>query len=166
MNLLLIAPLYDNKGVVRYFIGAQIDVNGLIEGGRGIDSFERLLAQDRGKARFGDSGASLGAQQALSKLSSYWDQDEVDIITKHAHTKGSGVNSGTTTPIFGRSTNRRVLGMGSDLEDKHLWPELHLGPSGRLPGVFQNVSSSRYRVFRVINFKPSTFLFGPHHLFA
>jgi len=135
VNLLLIAPLYDNKGVVRYFIGAQIDVNGLIEHGQGLDSFERLLAQDRGNARFG--GSTLNSpQQALSKLSSYWNQDEVTTITKYAHT--SSGRSGMSTPTLGPSTGRRVLGMGAP-DNSSLWPELNLGPSGRLPGVFQNV---------------------------
>lgn len=137
VNLLLIAPLYDNKGVVRYFIGAQVDVNGLIEGGHGLESFERLLAQDRGNARFGGSALN-SPQQALSKLSSYWNQDEISTITKHAHM--SSGRSGMNTPTLGSSTGRRVLGMGGP-DNRNLWPELHLGPSGRLPGVFQNVCS-------------------------
>jgi PAS domain S-box-containing protein len=55
MNLLMLAPLYDNKGHVRYFIGCQIDVSSLIEGGRGLESFATLLARDRAEDRFGDS---------------------------------------------------------------------------------------------------------------
>jgi hypothetical protein len=55
MNLLMLAPLYDNKGQVRYFIGCQIDVSSLIEGGRGLESFATLLARDRSEERFGDS---------------------------------------------------------------------------------------------------------------
>lgn len=41
------APLYDNKGAVRYFIDAQVDVSGLIEAGRGLESFEKLLSEER-----------------------------------------------------------------------------------------------------------------------
>lgn len=40
------APLFDDKGVVRYFIGAQVDVTGLIEKGQGIESFRALLQSD------------------------------------------------------------------------------------------------------------------------
>jgi hypothetical protein len=43
INLLMSAPLYDDRGAVRYFIGAQIDVTGLIEEGMGIESFRALL---------------------------------------------------------------------------------------------------------------------------
>lgn len=37
------SPLYDDKGRVRYFIGAQIDVSHLVVEGRGIESFRQLL---------------------------------------------------------------------------------------------------------------------------
>ena len=40
------APLFDDKGIVRYFIGAQVDVSGLVEEGRGIESFRALLQSD------------------------------------------------------------------------------------------------------------------------
>ncbi|KAF1364767.1 hypothetical protein EJ07DRAFT_151206 [Lizonia empirigonia] len=41
------SPLKDNRGDVRYFIGARIDVTQLIEGGKTIDSFHQLIAGDR-----------------------------------------------------------------------------------------------------------------------
>ncbi|KAB8296119.1 hypothetical protein EYC80_008912 [Monilinia laxa] len=47
INLCMIAPLYDDKGNTRYFIGAQIDVSGLVEEGRGIESFQALLRKDQ-----------------------------------------------------------------------------------------------------------------------
>lgn len=40
------APLYDDKGAVRYFIGAQVDVTGLVGEGQGIESFRALLHSD------------------------------------------------------------------------------------------------------------------------
>ncbi|EPQ67179.1 Bgt-5038-2 [Blumeria graminis f. sp. tritici] len=39
----MVSPLYDDKGNVRYFIGAQIDVTGLILDGLGLDSFRGML---------------------------------------------------------------------------------------------------------------------------
>jgi len=142
MNLLMIAPLYDNKGAVRYFIGAQIDVNGLIEGGRGLDSFERVLAQDRADARFGEHGDHTvkSPEKALSEMSAMWTQGEMDIVRGSGKTARIGGESGASTPVVKpHNTNRRVFGM-DDSSDKNLWPAPSLGPSGRLPGVFQNVS--------------------------
>ena len=140
MNLLLIAPLYDNKGTVRYFIGAQIDVNGLIENGRGLDSFERLLAQDRQEARYGEHRPAKTPQAALSELSNMLNDDDMEIVRHTARETGARRTSGASTPVSApqKSTGRRYVGM-DDPSDRNLWPAPSLGPSGRLPGVFQNV---------------------------
>lgn len=133
MNLLMIAPLYDNKGTVRYFIGAQIDVNGLVEGGRGLDSVERLLSQDRAAQRYGGAPGKT-PNALLAEMSAMWNREEQDIAQRHSRERSS--SDASTQP---RGTGRRYLGM-DDVQDKDLWPSPLLGPSGRLPGVFQNVS--------------------------
>lgn len=46
MNLLMVAPLYDSRGKVRYHIGAQVDVSGLVKESAGLDSLERLVARE------------------------------------------------------------------------------------------------------------------------
>ena len=45
MNLLMVAPLYDSRGVVRYHIGAQVDVSGLARECAGLDALQRLVAR-------------------------------------------------------------------------------------------------------------------------
>lgn len=45
INLLMIAPLHDKNGKVKYHIGAQIDVSGLVQGGRTLEGFQRYLAR-------------------------------------------------------------------------------------------------------------------------
>ena len=137
MNLLMIAPLYDNKGAVRYFIGAQIDVNGLVEGGRGLDSFERLLQQDRAEARYGDRLVKT-PQVALAELSGMLAEEELDTIQQHGRRGSLSAGPATPVPPIKQASARRYLGM-DDPADRNLWPAAHLGPSGRLPGVFQNV---------------------------
>lgn len=142
MNLLLIAPLYDNKGTVRYFIGAQIDINGLIENGRGLDSFERLLAQDRQEARYGDRQPAKTPQAALAELSNMLNDIDMEIVRHSGREMGERRMSGASTPsvVVQKSTGRRYVGM-DDPTDRNLWPAPSFGPSGRLPGVFQNVSA-------------------------
>jgi hypothetical protein len=143
MNLLLIAPLYDNKGAVRYFIGAQIDVNGLIENGRGLDSFERLLQQDRAESRYGGGHIPKTPHAALGELSNMLNEEDMDIVRHSGRESAARRTSGSSTPIADariKTTGRRYVGM-DDPTDRNLWPAPHLGPSGRLPGVFQNVSS-------------------------
>ncbi|KAK8111807.1 uncharacterized protein PG998_008264 [Apiospora kogelbergensis] len=46
MNLLMVAPLFDSRGQVRYHIGAQVDVSGLVKESAGLDSLERLVARE------------------------------------------------------------------------------------------------------------------------
>jgi hypothetical protein len=46
MNLLMVAPLMDSRGVVRYHIGAQVDVSGLVKSRAGLESFSRLVDED------------------------------------------------------------------------------------------------------------------------
>lgn len=43
MNLLMIAPLCDARGVVRYYIGAQVDVSGLVKDCVEMESLELLM---------------------------------------------------------------------------------------------------------------------------
>jgi PAS domain S-box-containing protein len=50
MNLLQFAPLRDSRGTIRYFIGAQVDVSGLVKECSDLESLRRLvIAKDNGK---------------------------------------------------------------------------------------------------------------------
>jgi hypothetical protein len=46
MNLLMVSPLYDSRGIVRYHLGAQVDVSGLVKECAGLDSLETLMADE------------------------------------------------------------------------------------------------------------------------
>ncbi|KAK2591194.1 hypothetical protein QQS21_011128 [Conoideocrella luteorostrata] len=46
MNLVMIAPLYDSRGVIRYFIGAQVDVSGLAMGCYDLGGLKRVVDED------------------------------------------------------------------------------------------------------------------------
>jgi PAS domain S-box-containing protein len=130
VNLLLIAPLHDVDGKVRYFIGAQIDINGLVEEGRGLDSFASLLARDRQNSVMGKAPPQT-PMGAIAELGSFMNEHDRKILNAAA---GAGSNH-----TGGRSDRRKMFGM-NDAEDSELWPAPSLGPNGRLPGVFQNVS--------------------------
>lgn len=53
MNLLMIAPLCDSRGTIRYHIGAQVDVSGLAKECSDLESLNRLVAADE-RAKNGD----------------------------------------------------------------------------------------------------------------
>ncbi|EOD46088.1 PAS domain-containing protein [Neofusicoccum parvum] len=81
INLCLVAPLYDNKGNVRYFIGCQVDVTNLIEGGKGLESFQLLLDQDLG-AHEQYENPQKGSLKAIGGLGELLSSEEVDVL-KH-----------------------------------------------------------------------------------
>lgn len=135
MNLLMIAPLYDNKGQVRYFLGCQVDVSPLIEGGRGLESFSHLLAQDRSDSRFG--GRNKDPKHLLGELGQVLTQNEADIVKSRSRSYSE--ESRPSSAQLRTREPRRRLGV-DDSSDRGFWPHPNLGPSGRLPGVYQNVS--------------------------
>ncbi|KAK5167981.1 uncharacterized protein LTR77_006548 [Saxophila tyrrhenica] len=148
MNLLLLSPMYDNKGEVRYYLGCQIDVSPLIEAGKGLDSFSQLLAQDRANSR-SQSNEMKDPMNLLSELGQMLSDTETDFVSSKIRRSNSRPSSGHSTPAREpqqqqqqrRPNNRRILSM-DDSEGQRpmgaLWPDANLGRSGRLPGVYRN----------------------------
>ena len=141
MNLLMIAPLYDNKGQVRYFLGCQVDVSPLIEGGRGLESFSQLLAQDRTESRLGGR-PEKDPKHLLGELGQMLSEDEGNIVKSRTRSFSEEPGQRSVTE-HGKPMHRgrRILGMDDTATERGLWPHPNLGPSGRLPGVYRNVSS-------------------------
>lgn len=138
LNLLLIAPLYDNNGAVRYFLGAQIDVSSLIQGGKGFESFEQLLHKHRVDSPLGHR-SNKNSTEVLSELGGMLSVEEINAMKQIAMRASGGPDRASTVS---RSTwyGRKLLGMDEDDAgaDKGFWPHQSFGHSGRLPGVYQN----------------------------
>ncbi|KAL8733696.1 MAG: hypothetical protein Q9181_003478 [Wetmoreana brouardii] len=49
VNLLMIAPLCDSRGQIRYHIGAQVDVSGLVKDCTDLESFQQLVMDQNGQ---------------------------------------------------------------------------------------------------------------------
>ncbi|KAJ0117678.1 hypothetical protein J7T55_001877 [Diaporthe amygdali] len=73
MNLLMCAPLMDSTGVVRYFLGAQVDVSGLAKDCSGLESLRRLVDRDGGDKQ--GSGTQDIDGDAVSRVDSGADVD-------------------------------------------------------------------------------------------
>lgn len=137
INLLLIAPLHDTDGKVRYFLGAQVDINGLVEDGRGLDSFAALLTKDRSLSLANGHAKGETPIGAIAELGRYLNDHERNVIQ---NTGGDPSNIMQGRPNGNVTTStRKVFGL-NDAEDAELWGGPNFGPDGRLPGVFQNVS--------------------------
>nr|POE47551.1 phototropin-2 [Quercus suber] len=141
LNLLMMAPLYDNKGQVRYFLGAQIDVSSLVEEGRGVESFSQLLRFGHERRKRQERRRNM--KEVLVDLGDMMSEEEVTTIyngRKRSDSNLSLASSMTSVhkhkPPPSVPKHRKILGMDDD--DRELWSSPKLGNSGRLPGVYQN----------------------------
>lgn len=157
INLLMIAPLYDDKGRIRYFIGCQIDVTKLVEGGKGLESMQRSISQQRSGSRFGSLKKS--SLESLGELSRQFSPVELEVVRNpdfdHADTGKQ------EAPRSRPNTARRRLGMEDAIEpERSLWPAGFLGSSGRLPGVYQNARlppthATHLQLTNIVHARPS-----------
>jgi hypothetical protein len=155
MNILMIAPLHDSKGKVKYYIGAQVDATGLVADGKGLPSFKRyLLDKETGSRRptvtpstSTDSRSYIAKQEALTKLgalSELFDLEEAGVVAQSRHSDAYGHKDAGTT---GRSKQRRFFNEPSEDESEStnnksekgdgIWSLQQSGLSGKLPGVYE-----------------------------
>lgn len=154
MNLLMIAPLYDNRGVIRYHIGAQVDISGLIEDGRGLDSFARYLDEKLQRSHRDYSNEDgKKSLRALDEFGQMLSLEESAVFKSHSRTNSlqdgaSSTNFSMQGGIASRRRDpssrvpRRVLGtedIDNESDRTNGWGFAAIGSSGKLPGVYQNV---------------------------
>lgn len=164
MNLLMIAPLHDNKGNVKYHIGAQIDASGLVRGGKGLDAFERYLTNEQAKktgnsrgrpskSRQHESQESISNKDAkkkalnkLGELSDMFDLEESAVVAQRSRSDSRGGRSEdeeSTSSVkarrrFAESSDSETDEDGESAKEKAAWSLAQTGSSGKLPGVYQS----------------------------
>ena len=85
LNLIMHAPLCDNSGKVRYFLGAQVDVTDVFMRGKELPSLQRLLKKQRSSAR--TSGLVDGERDGagvFEQLSETFDTEELQSVCNWA----------------------------------------------------------------------------------
>jgi hypothetical protein len=146
LNLVMMAPLMDHHGIARYFIGCQIDISHLMEGGRGLESFKQLLQSDEHRLHksLPDPLARKPPLKALRELSHLLNDEEMDVVKSQKSDRRNSIEStcSTSSRTVHTPTPRRVIGMDEPVDPSYL-PPSQLGSSGRLPGVYQNVSVAK-----------------------
>lgn len=159
INLLMIAPLHDDKGNVKYHIGAQVDVTRLVEKCKGLDSFERYLVmqeidkRDKELNRLPIKGEKQRLQKSrtlakLRDLSQMFDLEESAIVRSHSRsssfTQDDGersINSGRRVVLGESDSASENSGQGEGENEDNTW---NLGQSGKsgvsgtLPGVYDS----------------------------
>jgi hypothetical protein len=76
MNLLMIAPLMDSRGSIRYFIGAQADVSGLIKDCSELGGLARIVAREQ------DPEEEASVKDEFQELSEMLNGTELDTVRR------------------------------------------------------------------------------------
>ncbi|KAK8044784.1 phototropin-2 [Apiospora rasikravindrae] len=71
-------PLYDSRGAIRYFIGAQVDVSGLAKQSYDLDALKRLVDDENSRDEGPDSEAD--AKDEFTQLAEIFDSRELEIV--------------------------------------------------------------------------------------
>jgi hypothetical protein len=155
VNLLMISPLHDDKGKVKYHIGAQVDVSGLVENGRGLDFFAKYLEtrQPRGRGRTNENDRCKEEQLSkLRELSEMFDLEESAVVQTHSRSSSIARDDDRIASVDRPKALRRlfVSDSSSETEDEDddaqtqrpadAWKLAQEGPPGKptggLPGVY------------------------------
>jgi len=147
MNLLMVAPLMDSRGKIRYFIGAQVDVTGLckdctdLEGLRRLVEKKRKTAENSEKANDGDSAEKpLSSANEFQELSEMFNETEIEAVRRH----GGRMNAkkmDKEDSIIHHRPRLHVRDPSTEEKAKDETPSHYPSPSrGRLLHVYQNVS--------------------------
>jgi hypothetical protein len=137
MNLLMTAPLCDSRGKIRYFIGAQVDVSGLVKDCTELDSLQRLLEmQERGEEPPQLHKPSPEKSDELRELSEMLNQGELSTIHRYGGRMHRETTQDDADSISMNSHQPRLLIKEPDFLQCMAGVDR---ASGKLSGVYQNV---------------------------
>lgn len=129
----MVSPLKDNKGVLRYFIGARVDITQLIEGGKTLDTFHQLLAGNRPVTPTKDQLENRPTLRALRDFGDLLSDEEVESMREGDKIR---MESRPSTPKSSHSpTRRRFVGIEERISQDSFCSRYY----GQVPGVYQNV---------------------------
>jgi hypothetical protein len=137
MNLLMTAPLLDSRGTLRYFIGAQIDVTGLVKDGTELQAFQGMRQRQQNGETHDEP------KDEFQELSKMFNNTELDIVRKHGgNMHREVVQDQDDNSIQGRP---RVLIQDQSTFD-HIEEGQKLNPNvdGKLSGPYKHVSLLGY----------------------
>lgn len=138
MNLLMTAPLCDSRGKIRYFIGAQVDVSGLVKECTELESLQRLLEmQEQGEDPPQLHKPSPEKNDELRELSEMLNQSELSTIHRFGGRMHRETTSDDADSISVHPHQPRLLIKEPEFLNNINGAER---ASGKLSGIYQNVT--------------------------
>lgn len=145
MNMLMIAPLCDSRGKIRYFIGAQVDVSGLVKECTDMETLTQLINKERAAKAAEQSRDAPPTQETkddFQELSEMLNMAELDTVRKYGGRMHREYQDDDAESRPGATHMSRLL-----LQEPSAGENLALDyggrQSGRLSGIYQNVSLKR-----------------------
>ncbi|OCK81583.1 hypothetical protein K432DRAFT_295172 [Lepidopterella palustris CBS 459.81] len=152
MNLLMIAPLFDSRGQLRYYIGAQVDVSGMVKDCSDLDAMQRMLNKEEEPK---DVEPHEELKDEFQELSEMFNMTELETVRKYGgRMHREQVDDDDDSTIF-HARPRLLLKDNSEVE---LDRPIRLDPkaNGRLSGVYKNYLLIRpYPSLRILFSSPS-----------
>jgi hypothetical protein len=137
MNLLTVDPLFDSRGNIRYFLGAQVDVTGLCKDCTDLDSLRKLLKKrEEGIEDDGSTNDVSDSKEGFQHLSEMLSDEEVEVVKKF----GGRLHSQQSQEADESHLVHRSRIHVRDLSNEHKPGMPSLGYKRLKPGsIFQNV---------------------------
>jgi len=153
MNLLMIAPLRDSRGTLRYFIGAQVDVSGLAKECAELEALQKMLGGMDSNNEYDDEDEN-DKKDEFQELSEMLNISELEIVRKYGgrmHREHAAENDDTGTTwhrprllLKDPSAERIDDNAHSHNHGIEQSPPLRQSVHGKLSGVYQHVSIHIY----------------------
>ncbi|GKT48845.1 phototropin-2 [Colletotrichum spaethianum] len=164
MNLLMVAPLYDSRGTVRYFIGAQVDVSGLAKESSDLEALQSLVvereaaaAASNGQNKYEDEEEEKDEFQELSEMFNMAELETVRRRGGNMHRVPQNENQAATSKNWHKP---RILIQDESSSIHQSNPAIPL-TSGKLSGVYEHYLLVRpYPSLRILFASPSLRLPG------
>jgi hypothetical protein len=159
MNLLMCAPLCDSRGTIRYFIGAQVDVSGLVKECSGMGSLRRLVnkLEPSETPENGEVMEEERPRDELQELSQMFNLEELDTVRRWGGRmrKGNQDEAKYGNYTDGNWSKPRVLISSGSPDGNAEYGGLSHG-AGRLSGIYENYLLVRpYPSLRILFASPS-----------
>lgn len=148
MNMLMIAPLCDSRGKIRYFIGAQVDVSGLVKDCTDLESLQQLVVQEQAEYKDPNGGHTDSQQDTkddFQDLSEMLNMAELETVRKFGgRMHREYQEEEADRPRNGAPHMPRLL-LQEPTPDDSLTFDHNSRQSGRLSGIYQHVCIRRLR---------------------
>ncbi|KAI9735665.1 MAG: hypothetical protein M1834_001681 [Cirrosporium novae-zelandiae] len=156
MNLLMVAPLSDSRGKIRYFIGAQVDVSGIVKDCTELESLQKLVVEQR-KKRMSQPLIVEPEEEKdeFQELSEMMNMTELETVQKHGGRMHREQLDDEDGQVIHSVKKSRVLVKERDPFPSGLY-DLSNKSNGLLSGVYENYLLVRpYPSLRILFASPS-----------